>query len=145
MIEESQLQLEIRRSSRVRHPSSRYSSDEFFEFTTDGELQSFDEAVKMKDKEEWIKAMNEEMILLHENQTYELVELPKGKRPLKNKWAYKLKFEEGRLEPQYKAQIVVKSCNKKKGIDFEEIFSPMVKMSSIRVVLGLAACLDLKI
>ena len=41
--------------------------------------------------------------------------------------------------------MVVKGFNQKKGIDFDEIFSPVVKMSSIRVVLGLAASLDLGI
>ena len=39
----------------------------------------------------------------------------------------------------------MKGFNQKKGVDFEEIFSPVVKMSSIRVVLGLAASLDLEI
>ena len=41
--------------------------------------------------------------------------------------------------------MVVKGFSQKKGIDFDEIFSPIVKMSSIRVVLGLAVSLDLKI
>ena len=41
--------------------------------------------------------------------------------------------------------MVVKGFSQKKGIDFDEIFSPVVKMSSIRVVLGLAVSLDLKI
>ena len=45
----------------------------------------------------------------------------------------------------YKARLVVKGFNQKKGIDFEEIFSPVVKMSSIRVALGLAARLNLEV
>ena len=45
----------------------------------------------------------------------------------------------------YKARLVVKGCNQKKGVDFEEIFSPVVKMSSIRVVLEIAASLNLEI
>ena len=39
----------------------------------------------------------------------------------------------------------MKGCNQNKGVDFEEIFAPVVKMSSIRDVLGLAASLDLEI
>ena len=44
-----------------------------------------------------------------------------------------------------KARLVVKGFSQKKGIDFEKIFSPMVKMFSIRVVLGLAASINLEI
>ena len=82
---------------------------------------------------------------LHENHTYELVKLPKGKRALKNKWVYRLKTQEHSSQPKYKARLVVKGFSQKKGIDFEEIFSPVVKMSSIRVVLGIAASLNLEI
>jgi ATP-binding cassette subfamily B (MDR/TAP) protein 1 len=82
---------------------------------------------------------------LHENLKYKLVALPKGKRALKNKWVYKLKTEENNSRPRYKARLVVKGFSQKKGIDFEEIFSPVVKMSSIRVVLGLAASLNLEV
>jgi Reverse transcriptase (RNA-dependent DNA polymerase) len=46
---------------------------------------------------------------------------------------------------KYKARLVVKGFGQKQGIDFEEIFSPVVKMTSIRVVLGLVAGLDLEL
>ncbi|KAD4180551.1 hypothetical protein E3N88_29142 [Mikania micrantha] len=82
---------------------------------------------------------------LYENNTFELVKLPKGKRALKNKWVYKLKTEEHTSRPRYKAKLVVKGFSQRKGIDFDEIFSPVVKMSSIRVILGLAASLDLEV
>ncbi|GJV87895.1 putative RNA-directed DNA polymerase [Tanacetum coccineum] len=47
--------------------------------------------------------------------------------------------------PRYKARLVVKGFSQKRGIDFDEIFSPVVKMGSIQVVLGLAASLDLEV
>lgn len=86
--------------------------------------------------------MQEEMQSLHENSTYKLVDLPKGKRALK-KWVYKFKTEENNSRPIYKARLVVKGFGQKKGIDFEEIFSPVVKMSFIRVALGLVESLNL--
>ena len=89
--------------------------------------------------------MHEEMKSLHKNNTYELMELSKGKRVLKNKWELKRKPEPNISQPRYKARLVVKSFSQKKDIDFEEIFSPVVKMSSIRVVLGLATSMNLKI
>jgi len=48
----------------------------------------------IEEKGEWIKAMEEEINYLHENHTYDLVELPKGRKALKNKWVYRLKIEE---------------------------------------------------
>ncbi|GJY62667.1 retrovirus-related pol polyprotein from transposon TNT 1-94 [Tanacetum coccineum] len=57
----------------------------------------------------------------------------------------KLKTEEHTSRPRYKARLVVKGFSQKRGIDFDEIFSPVVKMGSIRVVLGLAASLDLEV
>jgi ATP-binding cassette subfamily B (MDR/TAP) protein 1 len=75
---------------------------------------------------------------LHENHTFELMKLSKGKKALKNKWVFMLKIDEHCLQPRYKARLVMKGFGQKKDIDFEEFFSPVVKMSPIRVVLGLA-------
>ena len=58
---------------------------------------------------------------------------------------FKLKHEESNTQPRYKARLVVKGFRQKKGIDFEEIYLPVVKMSSIRVALGLAASMNLEI
>ena len=89
--------------------------------------------------------MQDQLKSLHENHTYALVKLPKGMTAFKNKWVFKVKVEEHNLKPRYKARLVVKVFGQKKGIDFDKIFSPIVKMSSIRTVLGLAASLNLEI
>ena len=88
--------------------------------------------------------MHEEMNSLNNNKTYDLVELPKGKKVLKNKWVFKLKKDGDKLV-KYKVRLVVKGFNRKQEIDFDEIFSLVVKMSSIRVVLRLVASLDLEL
>ena len=88
--------------------------------------------------------MQDEMDSLHENHTYELTGLPKGKRVLRNKWVYKLKPRDTGNPPRYKARIVVKGFQHKKGLDFDEIFAPVVKMTSIRMVLSIAASMDVK-
>ena len=79
------------------------------------------------------------------NGTYQLVELPKGKRPLKCKWVFKLKKDGNGKLVRYKSRLVEKVFEKKKGIDFDEIFSPVVKMTSIRTILSIAASLDLEV
>lgn len=58
---------------------------------------------------------------------------------------FKVKFEKHNLKPRYKARLIVKVFNQRKDIDFDEIFSPVVKMTSIRIVLDLVASLDLEI
>ena len=134
----------VRRSTRERKPTSRYNPHEYVMFTDGGEPETYQEAILHEHKNEWDEAMKEEMRSLHENHTYDLVKLPKGKKALKNKWVYKHKTENNGSQ-RYKARLVVKGFSQKKGIDFEEIFSPVVKMSSIRVTLGLAARLNLEV
>ena len=71
---------------------------------------------------------------LQKNNTYELVKLSKGRKALKNKWVYKLKKDGKGNLVKYKARLVVKDFSQKKGIDFDEIFSLVVKLSSIRII-----------
>ena len=83
---------------------------------------------------------------LHENHTYELMERTKGKKTLQNKWVYlKVKLGDGGNPPRYKAGIVVKGFQQKKGVDFDEIFFLVVKMISIRTMLSIAASTDLEV
>ena len=82
--------------------------------------------------------MKEEMDSLTHNLTWDLVKFLVGKTTLQNKWVYKLKEENGGRK-RYKARLVVKGFAQKKGIDFDEIFSLIVKMTSIRTILSLVA------
>jgi hypothetical protein len=66
------------------------------------------------------------------------------KQELQNKWVYKLNEEDGGKK-QYKARLVVKWFAQKKGIYFDEIFSHVVKMTSIGIILILVAIEDLHI
>ena len=77
--------------------------------------------------------MEEEMDSLVHNQTWDLVRLPAGKTALHNKWVYRLKEEDGGQQ-RHKARLVVKGFAQKKGIDFHEIFSLVVKMTSLRTI-----------
>ena len=113
--------------------------------TDEVEFECYEKAILHEEKDKWFKVMQEEMKSLHEKHTFELGKLPQGKRPLKDKWVFKLKSEDNNSQPRYKTRLVVKGFGQKKRIDFEEIFSPVVKMSSIRVVLGLVASLNLEI
>ena len=70
------------------------------------------------------------------------MQLSKRMKVLKNKWVFRLKTQEYYSQPRYKARLVVKDFDQKKRIDFEEIFSPVVKISFIRIAFGITVSLD---
>jgi len=86
--------------------------------------------------------MNDEMDSLLKNKTWELTTLPEGKMALQNKWIYRVKTEHDGSK-RFKSRLVVKGFQQKKGIDYSEIFSPVVKLTTIRVVLGIVAAENL--
>ncbi|KAJ0496011.1 putative RNA-directed DNA polymerase [Helianthus annuus] len=90
----------------------------------------------MKDFLQWERAMKDEMSSLDKNKTWVLVKLPPDKRALQNKWVFRVK-EEHDGSKRYKARLVVKGFQQKKGVDYDEIFSPVVKMTTIRLVLSI--------
>ena len=74
-----------------------------------------------------------------------MVELPKYRKVVGCKWVYKLKKGvDGKIE-KYKAILVAKGYSQMEGIDFHEIFSPVVKLVSIHIVLALVALLYLEL
>jgi hypothetical protein len=89
-------------------------------------------------KNKWEKGMKEEMVSLVNSQNWDLVQFPAGKRALQNKWVYKLKDEDGGKK-WYKDRLIVKGFEQNKGIYFDEIFSHVVKMTSIRTIISLVA------
>ena len=97
----------------------------------------------MEDLKKWQLAMQSEMQALHKNQTWDLVKLPQGKHALPCKWVYKNKITPHDGQPKYKARLVAKGFKQEQGIDFDEVFSPVVKMTTLRCVLALAAKHDL--
>ena len=92
--------------------------------------------MQVETKNKWEQGMNEDMESLVRNQTWDLDELSVGKRTLQNKWVQRLKEEDGGKK-RYKPRLVVKGFTQKKGIDFDEIFSLVVKMTFIRTILSL--------
>jgi len=87
--------------------------------------------------------MHEEMEALHRNKTWEPVQLPKGRKAIGNKWVYNIKRDDNDQVEQYRARLVVKRYAQKEGIDFNEIFSPIVRLTATIIVLAMCATFDL--
>ena len=86
----------------------------------------------------WKDALMEEMSSLHKNDTWELSEFPKGKKVIECKWVFTKKQGSSYGDTvRYKARVVAKSYAQWEGIDYNEVFSPVVKHSSIRILLAL--------
>ncbi|KAG8478589.1 hypothetical protein CXB51_028432 [Gossypium anomalum] len=110
------------------------------------EPSNYSEAVSCEDSEKWMFAMQEEMESLYKNRTWDLVKLPKGKKVVRCKWVFKKKERTpGVEEPRYKARLVAKGYSQIPRVDFTDMFSPVVKHSSIRALLGIVAMHDLEL
>ena len=86
----------------------------------------------------WLAAMDEEMKALHTNDTWDLVPRPSNTNIVGSKWVFRTKFlSDGSIE-RFKARLVAKGYTQLPGLDYTDTFSPVVKASTVRVVLSLA-------
>ena len=91
------------------------------------------------EQSEWVEAMNKEIHALIKNNTWDIVDLPPGKKAIGCKWVYKVKLKpDGTLE-RCKARLVAQGYTQKFGVDYEETFSPVIKMTTIRALIAIAA------
>jgi hypothetical protein len=102
-------------------------------------------ALKREDAAYWQRAIDDELDSLKKNDTWELTTLPAGKKAIGSKWVFKTKLNTDGTIDRYKARLVAKGFNQRPGIDYDETFAPVAKFNSIRVILALAAKLDLEI
>ena len=86
-----------------------------------------------------------ELDSIHKNDIWDLVHLPKDRKALPCKWVYKYKYTSDRTSPKYKPRLVAKGFKQERGVYFDEMFSPIVKMTTLRMLLELAANQDLEL
>ncbi|CAI7872232.1 unnamed protein product [Closterium sp. NIES-53] len=104
-----------------------------------GEPATLKEALESCDAEEWKKAMESELKSIEENDTWELVELPEGRKAITSKWLFKIKPDaDGKIEC-YKSRLAAKGYQQKQKVEYKELFAPVVKPAMLRTLLVGAA------
>ena len=144
-IQPSSTQPQLRKSERNKRPSVRYGIAEYVNKAHEiqtieiDEPMTIDEALKGNYATEWREAANSEYSALMENNTWELVELPKGRKKIGCKWVFRVKYDGNGEVERFKGRLVAQGFSQKYGIDYEETFSPVARFSSIRTILAFAA------
>ena len=109
------------------------------------EPSTIQEAKSSDHAAEWKVATDSEYNSLIENKTWKLVELLPRRKAIGCKWVFKLKHAADGTVERFKARLVAKGYAQKYGIDYDETFSPVVRISSIRLLLAFAIQNDLLI
>ncbi|KAI9198969.1 hypothetical protein LWI28_025275 [Acer negundo] len=97
---------------------------------------SFEEA---NQEGKWRSAMDDEIRSIEKNKTWELTNLPKGRKAIGVKWVYKTKRNAKGEVQRYKARLVAKGYKQKEGVDYGEVFAPVARLETIRLLISLAA------
>lgn len=129
----------------LRSHQRRLRGNNFMCVTPITDPQTVKEALSGPDAQHWREAMDEEYKSLKDNNTWNLTTLPSNKHAIPCKWIFKTKTNENGVIIKYKARLVINGCFQKKGIDYNEVFSPVVRLSSLRYLFATAAKYDLDI
>jgi hypothetical protein len=105
-------------------------------FNTNEDPTTFEEAVKSK---LWKEAMDSEIQSIEANNTWKLVTLPHGVKPIGVKWIFKTKYNEEAKIEKHKTTLVAKGYSQKFGVNFSEVFAPVARWDTIKTILSLAA------
>ncbi|XP_074301014.1 uncharacterized protein LOC141632361 [Silene latifolia] len=87
----------------------------------------------------WVAAMDQELLALEKNNTWQLTTLPHGKKAIDRKWVYKIKHKSDGTVERFKARLVAKGFNQIKDKDYKHTFSPVAKFTTVRTLIAVAA------
>ncbi|KAL0288543.1 UNVERIFIED_CONTAM: Retrovirus-related Pol polyprotein from transposon TNT 1-94 [Sesamum calycinum] len=134
---------EPRRSKRAKR--AKTFGPDFLTYLLENEPRTINEALSSPEAPFWKEAINNEIESIMQNHTWELVDLPSGSKLLGCKWILKRKYKADGSIDKYKARLVAKGFKQKEGLDFFDTYSPVTRITSIRVLIAIAALYDLEI
>lgn len=136
----------VRRSERIPKPKHW---DDYVTYVANDVLvddpKTIEEAFSRPDAHLWKQAITEEYDSLLRNETFELVDLPMDRKAIACKWVFKSKRNSSGEVVRKKARLVIKGFSQRKGVDYKETFSPVVRYNSIRYLMSMAVQYDLDI
>jgi hypothetical protein len=103
---------------------------------------SWREALESPDADKWQQAVHEEMTSLVNMHTWDVVELPEGRRAIGTKWVFKTKTNSAGEVVRYKARLVVQGFTQVEGIDYFETYAPVANITTVRTLLAAATAMD---
>ncbi|KAK5670322.1 hypothetical protein QVD99_8718 [Batrachochytrium dendrobatidis] len=104
--------------------------------------ETWQQAMMSSDADLWKEAADAEMDSLYKNNTWQECALPSGFKAIKVRWVFKIKYKADGTIDKYKARLVAKGFAQVPGIDFHETYAPVLKFTSLRIILALAAIYD---
>src|SRR3954470_13559402 len=135
-----------RRSSRVRQATEFYRQlVNAISAVESDEPTSYKEAMEGPESEKWLEDMNSEIDSMYTNKVWTLVDIPEDRKAVENKWIFTKKTDADRNVSVYKARLVTKGVRQIQGGDYEETFSPVAMIKSIRMLVAIAAYHDYEI
>ena len=108
------------------------------------EPTSYQQAVNSREKDQWLCAIEKEKESLLSNKTWIECKLPTGRKSLPCQWLFKIKYLADGTVDKYKARLVVQGNRQKESIDYNEIFAPVLRLESLRLLLAIATANNLE-
>ena len=131
---------ELKRSEKSRNPPETYGKNySHNSMSFHRKLETYNNAMKSGEKENWTEAMLQELKSLEETKTWDLVERPNDKNVIPGKWVYKIKTKADGSLDKYKARYVAKGFKQIEGVDYGDTFARTSKPETFRLILSLAA------
>ena len=131
------IEIEPRKSKRLR--IEKDFGPDYYVYSLQSDPTSLEEALSSTDSGFWKEAINDEMDSLISNNTWKLVDLPPGCKTIGCKWILRRKLKPDGTIEKFKARLVAKGFKQKEDNDFFNTFSPITKITSIRLLIAIAA------
>lgn len=121
------------------YTKGNYIANQALKVTHESVPRSVHEALKSNARADWQRAIDKELKNMQDQGVWKVVDLPNRARTIGSRIVLDLKKDVSTGETKYKARLVAQGCGQRKGLDYDETFSPVARSVSSRMLLALAA------